>query len=196
MGLTKAIAERLTFEAGCLGMHVTAVRFGNVLGSRGSVIPLFHQRLDRGEPVQVTHPDADRFFMTIPEAARLVLQAQSMSDGCDLYVLDMGEPVKIVDLAAAVIQQHGGHAEVRFSGLRPAEKLHEELIHSGDRLLPTICEKVMRSDHFPTCKEGVSHRVPDLLEAAEHDDREGMQRLFLEICPDFAGAVAELSGVC
>jgi FlaA1/EpsC-like NDP-sugar epimerase len=195
MGLTKAIAERLTFEAACDGLHVTAVRFGNVLGSRGSVVPLFNQRMERGESVQITHPDVDRYFMTIPEAAQLVLQAQSMSSGADLYILDMGEPVRIVDLAAVLIEQRGSDAEICFSGLRPAEKMHEELVHADVQLLPTDCEKVMRSDGLPCAAEGLSELVPHLIEAAEDDDRAEMQRLMLEICPDFAGAVAEMSGV-
>lgn len=195
MGLTKAIAERLAFECGCGGLHVTAVRFGNVLGSRGSVIPLFNQRMDRGEPVNITHPDIDRYFMTIPEAAQLVLQAQSMSQGCDLYILDMGEPVRIVDLAAVLIEQRGGSAEVCFSGLRPAEKMHEELVHSDARLVPTTCNKVMRSDGLPVATDGFMSLVPRLIEAAENDDRAEMQRLMVEICPDFAGEVAEMSGV-
>lgn len=195
MGLTKAIAERLAFAAGCDGLHVTAVRFGNVLGSRGSVIPLFNQRLDRGEPVQITHPDIDRYFMTIPEAAQLVLQAQSMSNGCDLYILDMGEPVRIVDLAAVLIEQRGCDAEVCFSGLRPAEKMHEELVHADARLMPTECEKVMRSDGVPASGDGFADLVPFLIQAAENDDRPAMQQLMVQLCPDFAGEVAELSEV-
>lgn len=195
MGLTKAVAERLVFEAAFSGMHVTAVRFGNVLGSRGSVVPLFEQRMGRGESVQITHPDVDRYFMTIPEAAQLVLQAQSMSSGSDLYILDMGEPVRIVDLAAILIEQRGSDAEICFSGLRPAEKLHEELVHADTKLVPTACEKVMRSDGTPCGDEGFSALVPRLIEAAEADDRPEMQRLMVALCPDFAGKVAEMSGV-
>ncbi len=194
MGLTKAIAERLSFEEACAGLHVTVVRFGNVLGSRGSVIPLFEQKLDRGEPVQVTDPDVDRYFMTIPEAAQLVLQAQAMSGGSDLYILDMGEPVRILDLACAIIQQRGETAEVRFSGLRPAEKMHEELVHADTHLECTDCDKVMRSDVLPNAGEHFRELVPELIAAAEDDDRDRMQRLMVALCPDFAGEVASLSG--
>jgi FlaA1/EpsC-like NDP-sugar epimerase len=142
MGATKRAAELVISHMAGLG-HATkfmAVRFGNVLGSSGSVIPKFKEQIAKGGPVTVTHPEITRYFMTIPEAARLVVQAGALGDMGQVLVLDMGEPVKIVELAKTMIRMSGkDEREVRieFSGLRPGEKLYEELLSDQDRTLST-----------------------------------------------------------
>ncbi|HNB45251.1 MAG TPA: nucleoside-diphosphate sugar epimerase/dehydratase, partial [Burkholderiaceae bacterium] len=146
MGATKRAAEmvisRLAEQATALGWRTRfmAVRFGNVLGSSGSVIPKFKEQIARGGPVTVTHPEITRFFMTIPEAARLVIQAGAIGESGQVFVLDMGEPVKIVDLARDLIRMTGHSLDeipITFSGLRPGEKLYEELLADADATLPT-----------------------------------------------------------
>ncbi len=145
MGLTKSLAEHVMLSAAKRGtMLSVAVRFGNVLASRGSVVPIFENQLRRGGPLTVTDPDVTRYFMTIPEACRLVLQAQAIGENGDVLVLEMGEPVKIVDLARKMIALSGVPADVTFVGLRPGEKLHESLVHEHESLAPTSAEKIQR----------------------------------------------------
>ena len=147
MGVTKRVAELIVLALQ-QQQHTrfTAVRFGNVLGSNGSVLPLFHQQIANGGPVTVTHPDVMRYFMTIPEAAQLVLQASTMGHGGEIFVLDMGRPVRIVDLAKSAIRWWGKvpgkEIQIVFSGLRPGEKLVEELNLAAEGLKPTAHEKI------------------------------------------------------
>ena len=159
MGASKRFAELvlqgLAQEGG--GTRFCMVRFGNVLGSSGSVVPLFREQIRPGGTVTVTHPDITRYFMTIPEAAELVIQAGSMGQGGDVFVLDMGEPVKIVDLARKMIHLTGyemrdekhpdGDVGIRYTGLRPGEKLYEELL-IGDNVTGTSHPMIMRAEEM------------------------------------------------
>ena len=143
-----------------------AVRFGNVLGSRGSVIPKFEQQIERGGPVTVTHKDMKRYFMLIPEAVSLVLQAGTMGKGGELFVLDMGEPVNIAEMAETLIRLHGHEPykdiKIEFTGIRPGEKLYEELFYDPDHVGTTSSEKIYLSKFSPE-KESLLPRVERLL---------------------------------
>ena len=151
MGVSKRLAEVFVQALHAANPDKTkfmAVRFGNVLGSSGSVIPIFQRQIAAGGPVKVTHPDVTRYFMTIPEAVGLVLQSSLQGEGGEIFVLDMGKPVKIVDLARDLIQlsglRPGEDIEIAFTGLRPGEKLFEELSHQGENITPTKHAKIMR----------------------------------------------------
>ena len=186
MGLTKALAEHVMLAAARRGtVLAVAVRFGNVLASRGSVVPIFENQLRRGGPLTVTDPEVTRYFMTIPEASRLVLQAQAIGRTGDIFVLEMGEPVKIVDLARKMIALSGVPSDIEFVGLRPGEKLHESLVHEHESLEPTGAENIRRvveahADDRPQ---------PDfdaLIDAALHGQIDEMTRLVLEFDPEYA----------
>src|SRR5882762_10119162 len=147
MGVSKRIAEiYIQALSRRSKTRFVTVRFGNVLGSAGSVVQIFKEQIARGGPVTVTHPDMRRFFMTIPEACQLVLQASSMGNGGEIFVLDMGEPVRILDLAQDLIALSGLRAgddiEIRFSGIRPGEKLFEELSTDGEHADKTRHPKI------------------------------------------------------
>ena len=177
MGCTKRICEMLiqTFAQNTT-MKCMAVRFGNVLGSHGSVIPLFESQIREGGPVTITHPDITRYFMTIPEAAQLVLEAGALARSGSIYVLDMGQPVKIMELAEKMIRfygyEPGVNMEIRVTGLRPGEKLYEEL------MMDTEADKMQRTDHnkifvAPPLQIDLGVFYQQLLqleEAAEHND--------------------------
>jgi FlaA1/EpsC-like NDP-sugar epimerase len=192
MGATKRAAEMVVsmLAAEHPGTRFMAVRFGNVLGSSGSVIPKFKEQIARGGPVTVTHPDIIRYFMTIPEAARLVLQAATIGESGQVLVLDMGEPVKIVDLARDLIRL-SGHAvdeiEIVFSGLRPGEKLYEELLADADATVPTCFERLRiaqlsdRDNGLPTMLQLLAAGMPDALAA---------QAWLQRVVPEYAPAPA------
>ncbi|NMZ34881.1 MULTISPECIES: polysaccharide biosynthesis protein [Pseudomonas] len=173
----------------------TMVRFGNVLGSSGSVIPLFHKQIKSGGPLTVTHPKITRYFMTIPEAAQLVIQAGSMGQGGDVFVLDMGEPVKIVELAEKMIHLSGlsvrsdknphGDIAIEFSGLRPGEKLYEELL-IGDNVVATQHPMIMSAneDHLPW--DVLKDKLTQLLAAVEADDYNRVRQLLRDTVSGYA----------
>jgi FlaA1/EpsC-like NDP-sugar epimerase len=167
----------------------TMVRFGNVLGSSGSVIPLFHKQIKSGGPLTVTHPKITRYFMTIPEAAQLVIQAGSMGQGGDVFVLDMGEPVKIVDLAEKMIHLSGfsvrseknlhGDISIQFTGLRPGEKLYEELL-IGDNVAATSHPMIMTATEDYLSWDVLKLKLGELLSAVERDDYSQVRQLLRE----------------
>nr|WP_192867821.1 nucleoside-diphosphate sugar epimerase/dehydratase [Thaumasiovibrio subtropicus] len=192
MGATKRMAE-LALQALAKayvdkGTNFCMVRFGNVLGSSGSVIPVFKQQIALGKPITVTHPDIIRYFMTIPEAAQLVIQAGAMSKGGDVFVLDMGEPVKIADLAVNLVQLSGlevksednpdGDIEIQYTGLRPGEKLFEELL-IGDNVSRTSHPRIMTASETFLDLEEYDGLVVSLRLACDSDDQAAIRRLLL-----------------
>ena len=169
MGASKRIAEMLVADAARrTGRPYVSVRFGNVLGSNGSVVPIFQEQLERGEPLSITHPDMTRFFMTIPEASWLIMDAAALGVSGDLFVLDMGEPVKIMDLARDLVRLAGRDPDTQpmdIVGLRPGEKLHEELFYDAEQVQPTEVAKILRAMAEPP-PESVRDDVRTLLAMA------------------------------
>ena len=176
MGATKRVGERLVAAYARDGaLQGACVRFGNVMGSRGSVIPLFRRQIDQGGPVTVTHPDIVRYFMTIPEAVQLVLSAGSLANGGEVFVLDMGSPRKILDLARQMIElsglEPGKDIEISITGLRPGEKMNEELAAQDEPLRATCFEKISVIEHAPFDEEAFRERVASLIAAARANER-------------------------
>jgi FlaA1/EpsC-like NDP-sugar epimerase len=191
MGATKRVAEQIVQEiAEAHERKFVAVRFGNVLGSRGSVVPTFLRQIRSGGPVTVTHPEMRRYFMTIPEAVQLVLQAGAIGRGGEVFVLDMGQPVKVLDLATDLIRlsglEVGTDIEIRFTGTRPGEKLYEELFFDSESSIPTDHPKVLRAKNG-ALPLGLSSLVDVLVEGARKgrsDDE--IRELLARLVPDFS----------
>jgi FlaA1/EpsC-like NDP-sugar epimerase len=180
LGQSKAVCEWIV-ESFALRDDVdtrfVAVRFGNVLGSSGSVIPIFRRQIEHGGPVTVTHPEMTRFFMTIPEAASLVVQAGAMGGRGQVYVLDMGKPVKIVDLARQMIELSGrteAQVPIAFVGARAGEKLHEKLWNEGEDVGPTSHPKIMRAARAPIDREWLEDGLADLERLVSEGDTLGV----------------------
>ncbi|HEX8219060.1 MAG TPA: polysaccharide biosynthesis protein [Chloroflexia bacterium] len=191
MGVSKRIAELLVHQAAVLGdKHYVAVRFGNVLGSRGSVVLTFKQQIAMGGPVCVTHPEMVRYFMTIPESVQLVLQASTLGRGGEVFMLDMGEPVKIVDLARDLIElsgfEVGRDIDIVFTGMRPGEKLYEELFVTGEDYGETGHKKVYLVGNGSKFVPAHLDRTVGILEtAAQHEDLAMAMSAFHRLVPSF-----------
>lgn len=190
MGSTKRVAEMYIQDLNNTSTtRFVTVRFGNVLGSNGSVVPIFKQQIAAGGPVTVTHPEMRRYFMTIPEASQLVLQAAAMGEGGEIFVLDMGEPVKIVDLARELITlsgfRPGEDIEIEFAGLRPGEKLFEELSIEGENMLQTRHPKIAVWRNIPKERETLRNSIEQLIATAPSQDRKKIVDAIRQLVPEF-----------
>jgi FlaA1/EpsC-like NDP-sugar epimerase len=164
-------------------------RFGNVLGSNGSIVPLFTKQIQEGGPITITHPDIIRYFMTIPEACQLVLEAGAMGSGGEIFIFDMGEPVKIIDLAKKMIRLAGftpdNEIKIKIIGLRPGEKLFEELLNDSSKTLPTHNTKIMiAQDRFEQYLD-LADAVSELIVSAHSDCNEKVVEKMKKIVPEF-----------
>jgi FlaA1/EpsC-like NDP-sugar epimerase len=190
MGATKRAAEILCQNLNDpAGTHFTTVRFGNVLDSAGSVVPLFREQIKAGGPVTVTHPDICRYFMTIPEACQLIMQAETVGKGGEVFVLDMGEPIKIAYLAEQMIilsgKRPGKDISIEYVGLRPGEKLYEELFHEHEPLMPTGYEKLLLAKARSYDKAVWAHQVDALAQACGRQDEDEIVALLQTLVPEF-----------
>ena len=197
MGASKRIAEKyvqsLQFKNANDGEKKTTkfitTRFGNVLGSNGSVVPLFTKQIASGGPITITHPDIIRYFMTIPEACQLVLEAGALGNGGEIYIFDMGKPVKIIDLARKMIRLAGFTPEkdikIAIVGLRPGEKLYEELLNNTSKTLPTYHEKIMIAEEILDDFNPLNFAITELIESANQFDNDRMVAQMKQIVPEF-----------
>ncbi len=192
MGASKRIAELLVRTLPFEGTRYASVRFGNVLGSQGSVVPILKEQIAAGGPVTVTHPDMSRYFMTIPEAVELVIQASAMGQGDEIFMLDMGEPVKIIDLATDLISlsglRPGIDVEIVFTGVRPGEKLAEELVLTAETADRTTHPKILVAKHG--APEDIRRRFSSSSTELRHCGRQPttrltVRRLITELVPEY-----------
>ena len=192
MGTSKRIAEMIVqCHAGRTGSDTQfmIVRFGNVVGSVGSVVPLFKKQISQGGPVTVTHPDVTRFFMTIPEACQLILQAAAMGKGGEIFILDMGTPIKIIDMARDLIRlsgfEPGVDIKIEYIGLRPGEKLFEELITEGEGIVPTSHKNILVL-HGNSCDlKALTHTIEALEKLSKKQDAKGIRNGMNSIVPEY-----------
>jgi FlaA1/EpsC-like NDP-sugar epimerase len=196
MGASKRVAEMITCAyAKSNPARFVSVRFGNVIGSEGSVIHLFKKQIERLGPVTVTHPEITRYFMTIPEACKLILQAGALGEGGEIFILDMGTPIKIVDMARDLIRKSGFKPdvdiEIKFTGLRPGEKLYEELITEGEGIVRTDNEKifVIKGNGYDINR--LNHSIEELAELAHRQNANGIKSKLKEIIPEYQPSVNE-----
>ncbi|MDI7262014.1 MAG: nucleoside-diphosphate sugar epimerase/dehydratase, partial [Thermodesulfobacteriota bacterium] len=190
MGASKRVAEMITScHSSSNETRFVSVRFGNVMGSDGSVVHLFKKQIERYGPVTVTHPEITRYFMTIPESAKLILQAGALGEGGEIFILDMGTPIKIVDMAKDLIRKSGFKPdvdiEIKFVGLRPGEKLHEELITEGEGIVRTPHEKIFVLKGNTCNFEWLDQRIEELVKLAHEQDGSGIKAKLKEIVPDY-----------
>jgi FlaA1/EpsC-like NDP-sugar epimerase len=197
MGSTKRVAELIVQALAAQSHHQTRfaiVRFGNVLGSSGSVVPRFRKQIAQGGPITLTHPDITRYFMSIPEAARLVIQAGAMAKGGEVFLLDMGEPVKIYDLATQMIRLSGLVPEediaIEITGLRPGEKLYEELLISGDNVQQTRHGQIFCSHEYFLPWEELFPQLGRLFALAAKNDISALKQLLKKLVPEYASESA------
>jgi FlaA1/EpsC-like NDP-sugar epimerase len=192
MGATKRLAEMIVLDAAKrTGRSFTVVRFGNVLGSRGSVVPLFKRQIARGGPLTVTHPDMKRYFMTIPEAVHLVLQASAMGNGGEVYVLNMGQQIRILDLAKDLIRlsglEPGRDIEIVFSGIRPGEKISEDLWDEGHTFARTVHPDVYRLEGQDVLVGDELHQsIDEMVRLAQENDSALIVKMMDELIPGSA----------
>ena len=194
MGCSKRICEiyvqsldRAIKEGKVEGItQFVTTRFGNVLGSNGSVIPLFKEQIKNGGPVTVTHPDIIRYFMLIPEACKLVLEAGTMGNGGEIFVFDMGEPVKIIDLAKRMILlSHAQNIEIKITGLRDGEKLYEEVLNEKETTVPTFHPKIKIAKVREYDYESIRLEISELIQSSRHDDDMHIVKRMKAIVPEY-----------
>jgi FlaA1/EpsC-like NDP-sugar epimerase len=198
MGASKRVTELIMQSLQGQSTLLMAVRFGNVIGSSGSVIPVFRRQIEKGGPVTVTHPEVNRYFMTIPESTQLVLQAAAMGKGGEIFILKMGTPVKIADMARDLIRLSGKEPDtdikIIYTGLRDGEKLYEELITEGEDILPTGHEKIMvlhsnnhanGLNHLQSMRQKLDEDIEELVKYSLDHNAGTIKKKLKEIVPEY-----------
>jgi FlaA1/EpsC-like NDP-sugar epimerase len=198
MGASKRLSELIMQSLRGQGTEFKAVRFGNVVGSSGSVIPVFRRQIERGGPVTVTHPDITRYFMTIPEAAQLIIQAGALAEGGEIFILEMGTPIKITEVARDLIRlsgkEPGKEIDIKFVGLRPGEKLCEELASREEDVIKTMYDKILvvrsnglggKAEGREIFREHLNEQLQDLFRIASVRDSEAIKLKLKEILPEY-----------